>query len=143
MLILGIIGEIYLLMQSLTAASEYKAVHDDLSANPYSNPPYVIYEADLASKFNDFFFGATSTCKSKYASSLNCVRRIKVFSLQHHCTLGFGPGSILTAHHLYNSSSVKHVMISAFLFVKLMKDYAQVGVISEMRIVPTQFVEQE
>lgn len=65
MLILGIVGEIYLLMLSLTAVTQYKSVYDDLSANPNSNPSFVIYEAALASKFNDFFFGATSTCKSK------------------------------------------------------------------------------
>jgi len=61
-LILGLIGEVFVLKTALDATEKYSSVYDDLSKGLYPN--YVSFESTLAQKFNEFFFGAASVCKT-------------------------------------------------------------------------------
>lgn len=61
-LILGLIGEVYVLRTALDTSEQYSAVYDDLQRG--LNPEYAVYESLIAEKFNDFFFGAASTCQT-------------------------------------------------------------------------------
>jgi hypothetical protein len=63
-LILGLIGEIYVLRRSLAAVQQYSDVYKSLTATPSSYPGYVTFERTLSEKFNAFFFGAVSECKT-------------------------------------------------------------------------------
>lgn len=70
-LILGLIGEVYVLKTALDATQQYSDVKSQLTLNPIDNwhyleyPPYAPYERVISEKFNRFFFGAASACKSK------------------------------------------------------------------------------
>ena len=73
-LILGLIGEVYVLRTALDTSEQYSAVYDDLQRG--LNPEYAVYESLIAEKFNDFFFGAASTCQSKsflFLMMSNCL----------------------------------------------------------------------
>jgi hypothetical protein len=71
LLILGLIGEIYVLKTALDATQRFDESYQSLSGSPATYPPYVSFESMIAQKFNDFFFGASSTCKSKF-SFISC-----------------------------------------------------------------------
>lgn len=63
-MILGLVGEVFVLKTALDATEQYSSVYSDLQKNKY--PDYVTFEKTLSQKFNEFFFGAASVCKSKY-----------------------------------------------------------------------------
>lgn len=64
-LILGLVGEVYVLRTSLAAVQKFSDVHSELDLHPNSFPEYVTFEDVLSKRFNGFFFGASSECKSK------------------------------------------------------------------------------
>jgi len=64
-LLIGIIiGLVYLLSYSLTVVQSFSQTYDILVADPSANPPYVTIEGTISSKFNEFFFGASSSCSA-------------------------------------------------------------------------------
>ncbi len=66
-LIIILAGEIYLLKISLSTSEQFLDIYNSLAADPGNPPAYADFEKLLAEKFNRFFFGAASECKSKCA----------------------------------------------------------------------------
>ncbi len=65
-----LIGLIVLLQTSLLAVEEFKTTYETLSDPTVTEtPPYVNFESTIAEKFNNFFFGASSSCSGEYLSS--------------------------------------------------------------------------
>lgn len=74
LLVFGLAGELYLLKISLSANQSFSDVYNILQNNPDAQPLYVEYEHLFAEKFNRFFFGAASECKSKFVLSTSSLQ---------------------------------------------------------------------
>jgi hypothetical protein len=106
LLILGLVGEIYVLKTSLDATQHFEAAFNDLKT---SYPPYVSYESMIAQKFNDFFFGASSACKSKISL---CFSWFIIFSLSF----------LLPVSFLFLHIFLRFLFFSDFIFMVLGMD---------------------
>jgi hypothetical protein len=94
-LIAILVAEIYLLKLSLTASEQFQDINSALTADPDNPPAYVDFEELLAQKFNRFFFGAGSECKSRLISfALLCFALQYSFYdfFQRPYTIGSGVG---------------------------------------------------
>lgn len=60
-----LIAEIYLLSMSLSAVQDFEATYNSLTAPVPMSPPYVRFEQTISEKFNEFFFGAASSCSGE------------------------------------------------------------------------------
>ncbi len=64
-----LVGLIVLLQTSLLAVEEFKNTYEALiDPTTTETVPYVNFEATIAEKFNNFFFGASSSCSGEYDS---------------------------------------------------------------------------
>lgn len=64
-LLLSLVAELYVIVKLATAVDSLQTSLDAVDADPNAVVPYESVEKSVASRFNDFYFGATDGCYGK------------------------------------------------------------------------------